>query len=104
GAVRALRDFDESHVCAGFDHSGIGRKPGSVDRLRTSRNRNVRADSFDLAVTNHNCAVLDVWTTHGDDASVANREGAARWNHALLRGWIADLLGRHGGRANQNCK
>ena len=59
-AVRALRNFDKAHVRAGVDHSGINRQTTAVDRLRAGRNRDVRSDGFDLSVTNHNRAVLDV--------------------------------------------
>ncbi len=91
-AIRALWDFDESHVGAGVDHSRIDRQTTPVDRLRAGRDVDIRADGFDLAVANHDGAVFDISAADGDDARIANRKHAARRNHALLRGGIPDLL------------
>src|SRR6185295_6439855 len=93
GAVRTLRNLDESHACARVDHAGINRQSAAVDRLRARWYGNICADSFDLSIANHDRSVFDVCSTHGHNSRVANRERSTRRHHSLLRGWITNLLG-----------
>ncbi len=97
-AVRALWNFHQSHVCAGVDHAGIDWQTAAVDRLSSSRDGDIRADCFDLSITNYDGAVFDVWSADGDDTSVANREDASRRNNSLLSGRVADLLSQYRSR------
>ena len=70
---------------------------GAVDDLRAGRNLHVGADRGDLAVAQHDRAVVDgAAAGDGDDRRIANRDDTGRWRAELVRPRSAVRIDRAG--------
>ena len=101
---RAFVDGVVGDVRVGVDDAGRHELAGAVDDLRAGRHLHIGADRRNLAVAQHDGAVLNRAAGGGDDGRVPDRDHAWRCRRPGLTGLASDAGGQdrprrqHGGR------